>query len=230
LLHHAEASDSADLVREALAGDQAALARLVGTLTPVIQDRVVRTLLVRRIHLSGRRDVRQELEDLTQEVFLYLFTGDSHVLRGWEDGRGLSLKNFVGLISERHVVSLLRSGRRNPWKEEPVPAGALDAARPDPGPEEVTAGREQLGLLLERLRASLSPFGYYLFELLFVQQLSVRETISISGLSADAVYAWRSRLRHLARELMVELSRKAVPTGGTRKGRAEPARIPPRAS
>src|SRR5215831_17740303 len=134
-----DAEDCVGLVREALTGDQAALTRLVALLTPVIQARVARTLLAHRPRLGGGRDVRQEVEDLTQEVFLSLFVKDGQVLRSWEAGRGLSLQNFVGLVSERQVVSLLRSGKRNPWKEEPSPAEELDAAAEDGGPEEVTA-------------------------------------------------------------------------------------------
>lgn len=212
-----DAEETVGLVREALAGDREALARLVAALTPVIQARVARTLLARRSCLGGDRNVRQEVEDQTQEIFLSLFTKDGHVLRSWEAERGLSLENFVGLVSERHVVSFLRSGKRNPWKEEPSPVEDLDGASLERGPEEVTASREQLRLLLERMREKLSPLGRHLFELLFVQERSLSETMAASGLSADAVYAWRSRLRRLAQELLAELSGKAAPARKTRK-------------
>lgn len=209
--------DASRLVREALAGDRNALARLVAVLTPVIQARVARTLLARRSLLGADRNVRQEVEDLTQEIFLSLFARDGRVLRRWEAERGLSLENFVGLVSERYVVSFLRSGKRNPWKEEPSPVEDLDGASADRGPEEVTASREQLRLLLERLRERLSPLGRHLFELLFVQERSLPETMAASGLSADAVYAWRSRLRRLAQEILAELSGKSAPARKSRK-------------
>ncbi len=199
---------SAGLVQRALAGDQTALSRLVAGLTPVVQARVARTLLARRSRLGRGRDVRQEVEDMSQEVFLSLFSRSAHVLRSWQAERGLSLENFVGLIAERQVVSFLRSGRRNPWKEDPTAAEDLDAIDPDRGPEEVTASREQLSLLLERLREKLCPLGHQLFVLLFVQEMSVGERMAESGLSADAVYAWRSRLRRLAQQLLAELSGK----------------------
>lgn len=193
----------------------------MAVLTPVIQARVARTLLARRSRLAAHRNVRQQVEDLTQEVFLSLFTKGGHVLRSWDEGRGLSLENFVGLVSERHVVSFLRSSRRNPRKEEAVLAEAFEDAARDPGPEEATASREQLRLLLERLRENLSPLGWHVFELLFVQELSLAETMASSGLSADAVYAWRSRLRRLAKNLMAELSGKTEPARTTREGRTE---------
>jgi RNA polymerase sigma factor (sigma-70 family) len=210
--------DTAGLVQRALAGDPASLARLVAVLTPVIQSRVARTLLARRHRLASGRDVRQEVEDLSQEVFLALFSRDAQVLSSWQAERGLSLENFVGLVAERQVLSFLRSGRRNPWKEDPtLAAGELEPEAPDSGPEEVAAGREHLALLLDRLREELSPLGRRLFELLFVQELSQAEVQAASGLSADAVYAWRSRLRRLAQKLLAELSGNAPPARNTWK-------------
>jgi RNA polymerase sigma-70 factor (ECF subfamily) len=203
-MHHEE---TAGLVRQALTGDQAALTRLVAALTPVIQARVARTLLARRSLLASGRNVRQEVEDLSQEVFLALFARDAHVLRAWQAERGLSLENFVGLVAERQVLSFLRSGRRNPWKEDPTfLEDELEPEALESGPEEVAASREHLALLLDRLREELSPLGRRLFDLLFVQELSLPEVRAASGLSADAVYAWRSRLRRLAQKLLAEMS------------------------
>ena len=202
----------ADLVRSALAGDPTALNRLVAVLTPVVQARVARTLLAHRFLLAGGRDLRQEVEDLSQDVFLKLFSRDAHVLRSWQAELGLSLENFVGMVAEREVWSFLRSGRRNPRKEDPsIPLEELKAEVLEPGPEKVATIREHLGLLLDRLREELSPLGWWLFELLFVQELSVNEVRDASGLSADAVYAWRSRLRSLARKLEAEMSGNTGP-------------------
>jgi RNA polymerase sigma-70 factor (ECF subfamily) len=200
--------EAAGLLRQALAGDQRALTRLVSKLTPVIQARVARTLLSRRSLLAGGRSVRQEVEDQTQEIFLSLFSRDSRVLRSWHAERGLGLESFVGLVAERHIVSFLRSGKRNPTKEDSF-LEDLEPATLDSGPEEVTASREELRLLLDRMREELSPLGRQLFELLFVQELTLPEVTAASGLSADAVYAWRSRLRRLAQRLLAELSGSA---------------------
>ncbi len=197
-------------VERALAGDQAALTRLVDDLTPVIQARVARVLLLRRQGASAGRDVRQEVEDLTQEVFLILFDDGGKVLRGWSPERGLSLRNFAGLVAERRTVSILRSGKRSPWKEDPTFAEELDEPAPTPGPEAAAASRETLRLLLHRLTEELSPLGRQLFELLFLQELPVREVIDRTGMSSDAIYAWRSRLRRLARRILADLSETAT--------------------
>lgn len=208
----------ADLVRRALTGDQAALTRLVAVLTPVIQARVARTLLARRFRLAGGRDVHQEVEDLSQDVFLALFSRDAHVLRSWQAERGLSLESFVGLVAERQVLSFLRSGRRNPRLETSILAeDELDPEDPDSGTEEVVASREHVALLLDRLREELSPLGWRLFDLLFIQELSQAEVQAATGLSADAVYAWRSRLRRLVRKLLDEMSGNTTPARKTWK-------------
>ena len=202
-----DAESTADLVRRALAGDQAALTELVAVLTPVIQARVARTLLARRDRFAGGRNVRQEVEDLSQEVFLALFSREAHILRSWEPERGLSLENFVGLVAERQVLSFLRSGRRNPRQETSAfEEEDLELEAPESGPEEVTASRERLTFLLDRMREELSPLGRRIFDLLFIQDLSLPEVTAASGLSADAVYTWRLRLRRLAKKLLAEVS------------------------
>ncbi len=190
----------------ALLGDEGALARLVHRLTPVVQARVARKLLLSRDRSGGSRDVRQEVEDLTQEIFLILFAEDGRVLRGWDPARGLSLANFVGLVAERQTVSILRSGKRSPWRDDPTLSDELERIASPIEMETGVASREVLGLLFDRLTEELSPLGRRLFDLLLVEETPVAEAIEETGLSADAIYAWRSRLRRLARSLLAELS------------------------
>src|SRR6185312_3601554 len=107
--------------------------------------------------------------------------------------------------------SLLAAGREALsfplLKEEPaLTVGEIDVVAPDPSPVKAAASRQQLALLLERLREELSPQGWQLFDLLFLQDLSQAEVRAASGFSAVAVYAWHSRLRRLARRLRDELS------------------------
>lgn len=204
--------DTVSLVKRALDGHPAAQNELVALLTPVIQARVARTLLARRSLLAVGCSVRQEVENLSQDVWLALFDRDARVLRSWKPERGLSLPNFAGLVAERQVLSYLRNGRRNPWKEELSFADdELDPEAPDSGPEEIAISREHLSLLHDRLREELSPLGWHLFDLLFIQELSQAEVQAATGLSADAVYQWRSRLRREAKRLLAEMSETPPP-------------------
>lgn len=193
-------------VRAALDGQPDAVRALVGTLTPVVQARVARVLL-RRQGASRGRDVRQEVEDLSQEVFVALFAREAKVLRSWDPARGMSLRNFVGLVAEREVASILQSGRRSPWKEDPTLGDELDRrAGPSTDHAARVESKEMFLVVLERLRARLSPKGMDLFERLLVRQEDVKSVCAATGMSADAVYAWRSRLGKLVREIAGEIA------------------------
>ncbi|MCP3963702.1 MAG: hypothetical protein GY719_38185 [bacterium] len=207
----------ADVTR-ALSGDEAALSRLVDQLTPVIQGRGAGMVLGRSAAAGAR--LRQEVEDLVQEVFLALFSDGARVLLSWDPARGMSLKSFVRLVAERKAISILRSGRKNPRLEEPTSPEDLDDVCPRAGSERLVASRELLADLLERLEAELSPLGWRLFRWLFVEERSVAQICREADLSADAVYAWRSRLRRLAHRL-----RREIEPDGPWKRRLKTARM-----
>lgn len=195
---------SPELVERALAQDRDALRSLVDVLTPVIQARVARALLRRAASSSGR-NIRQEVEDLTQEVFVSLFAEGGRALRAWEPQRGLSLLNFVGFLAERQVASILRTARRSPWTEDPTLTEAFDGPAQEANVELRVESQQMLGALLDRLKEELSPLGLSLFEQLFIHQRSVAEVCEQTGMSRDAVYAWQSRLGRLSRKLGAEL-------------------------
>lgn len=200
-----EAAIKAHLKR-ALAGNEAAMRGLVQALTPVIQGRVARTLL-RRAPSARGRNTRQELEDLVQEVFAALLSHQGRALLAWDQARGLSFERFVAFLAEREVGMIMRTGKRNPWTEDPtlddtiVRLGGSTASH-----EEVVASRELLEQLGERLRERLSPKGRQFFQLLYIEDQSVDAVAQRTGTSPDALYAWRSRLSRLVRELRDELA------------------------
>ncbi len=187
-------SSDTELVLRAVTGDRASIRALVDRLTPVVQARVGRALYRWRGSARGR-DLRQELLDLTQEVFAELFARQGRVLRSWDPAKGLSLENFAGLVATRRALSALRSRRQSPFTEEPTAAEDLDTRDTRPGAEATVASRELFTEILKRLTEELSPQGMQLFTLLFLEQRSVEEVQAEAGLSRDAVYAWRSRLR-----------------------------------
>lgn len=195
-----------DLLERALLGGWAAQCELVDLLTPVIQKRVARELLNWRQGASSGRNVRQEVEDLSQEVFVTLFDHDARVLRTWKPERGLSLLNFVGLVARRRAAGILRNGKRSPWRDDPTLIEEFDEPDDIVSPEELTASREMLHLVLDGLKVVLSPYGWQIFDLLFLQELSPEEVVRKTGKSLDAIYKWQSRLYRLARQIREELS------------------------
>jgi RNA polymerase sigma-70 factor (ECF subfamily) len=205
------------LLQGSLRGDAAVTRQLVEKLTPVVHVRVARALLRSPEARRQGRDLRQETEDLVQEIFSALFADRARALRGWDSTRGLSLANFVGMIAEHQVASILRRGRRSPWKEEATTADSLDrSAGSSEGAHGRVYSREVLTQLLARLRVELSPRGYELFEKLVVEDKSVEAVCQETALSADAVYAWRSRLGKQARKIYDEITRDAPSSGRLR--------------
>lgn len=195
-----------ELLRRALAGDRAAARGLVDVLSPVVHARVARKLLRSGLARKQGRELRQEIEDFVQEVFVALFAGGGRQLRAWDPARGMSLLNFVGLLAEHEVDSILRSGRRSPWSEEATKEESIErrAGSTDSAHGRVSS-REILAKILERLRAQLTPAGIQMFQLLVVEERSVEDVCRQTGMTADAVYAWRSRLGKQAREIREEL-------------------------
>lgn len=206
------------LVERALGGDEIACRTLVDALTPVVQARVNRAL-DRRAALGRGRRVRQEMLDLTQEVFLALFARDGRVLRRWDPERGASLETFVGLIAEREVRAVLRSKRRSPWTEDPTrhddfaasatasTATSTAMSTADPAADRRMVGKETLREVLDRLRTRLSDRGLELFEALVVDGMSVDDVAAAHGMSREAIYTWRSRLRKTVAEIAAELEK-----------------------
>ena len=199
-------TDDAPLVERALRGDQQAVRKLIEQLTPVIQARVARTLLRHGANSRSPETIRSEVEDLTQEVFTMLFSDGGRVLANWDPNKGLSLTNYVGLVTERRLVSLLRSNKRNPWRESPASSGSIDAnITPQTGTEREVVARQFLETVLDRLRLRLSERGLYMFRVLFVEDRNANDVAATLGLSRAAVDQWRSRCKKLLREIADEL-------------------------
>jgi len=197
-----EAQDPHLLIQEALAGDPASVRALVDRLSPVISKRVAATLW----RLGGRRNVPQDAADMVQDVFLSLFQADGKALRAWDPARGMSLDSFVGLLAQHQVVSILRSGRTTPWREELKDAEhfeSLGAAAASP--ERVTSARADLRALLDRLRECLSPRGLELFQRIIIDEEPLESLTATTGLTRDAIYQWKSRLTRTIRTLAAEI-------------------------
>jgi RNA polymerase sigma-70 factor (ECF subfamily) len=193
------------LVCRALSGERAAVTILVAELMPVVQARVGRALL-RRAKSANRYAARSRVQDLTQDVFVELFRDDGRLLRMWDAARGLSLRSFVGLVAEQRVLGVLRSRKRSPWTEDPSEDEVLHG-RPahDAGPEVLLLSRESLTIVLDIVRAELTPLGMSMFEQLVVNQDDAAEVCGRTGMTPASVHAWHSRIRKLLRRIGREL-------------------------
>lgn len=217
-----DTTGATELVARVLAGDVAALRAMVARLTPILEARVLRVLRRSRAGLSQRRAAPQEIEDMVQEVFVSLLEDDARAIRSWKAELGLSFENFAGLVAERQTSSILRSGRRSPWRDEPTEAAALEEGMSHvDGPEARVASREVVHAVLDALREELSPRGLILFEVIVVEGRPVEDVCRDFRMLPDAVYAWRSRLLKRARAIAI-----ALESGGAMSGVDAPPRTP----
>lgn len=195
------------LIEQALGGDAVAVRALVDDLAPVIAKRVAATLW----RANSKRNVRQDASDMIQDVFLALFQSEGKALRAWTPGRGMSLHSFVGLLARHQVVSILRSGRTSPWREELGDGGDFDELQGDAEtPEAVFSSREHMTVLFSRLRDTLSPRGMELFQRLVVDEEPLEAVAAGTGMTREALYQWRSRLLRTLRTLAAEIDGPAM--------------------
>lgn len=181
-----------ECIEAAVAGNAAAMRRLVGVLTPVVQARVARALL--RRGKPGGRDLRQDVADFTQEAFVALFANGGRALTSWDPRGGRSLSNYVGQRVEWFVASLLRGA---PLIEYTVPDSPHKGAC-------VVECRDSVRRVVAGIERKWPKEGLKLFYMLFVLQAPSKEVGDELGLSSDAVDHWRFRLREYARGLLLE--------------------------
>lgn len=141
---------------------------------------------------------------MVQEVFLALFDHDGRILRAWDPSKGRGLTSFVKLIARHQVVAVLRSDRRCPWTEDPTPVERMKLENEE-SPEELFVEAESARRLVEALRERLSTRSMYLFEELYVEERSVDEVCSDAGMTRDALYAWRTRVKRQLRDIAEKL-------------------------
>jgi RNA polymerase sigma factor (sigma-70 family) len=214
-----------ELVNAALARDRIACRALIAQLAPVVRQRVAKMLL-QSAGRSGRAPGPADVDDLAHDVFVVLFDREGRVLKAWDPARGLSLRNFVGLVAQREAAAILRSGRRSAWAEDPTPEDVqlgVDAHTP----ERQAAAREELELLLSCLRERLSPRGLLLFEALFCDHQAVEHVCERFGMTPNAVYSFRNRLQSLVAQIQAELGTRpsGLRTLGSQPSAAEPAAL-----
>ena len=193
------------LVALVVGRDAGACRQLVRRLTPIVQRRVAR----RCEHFSHVRQApleRARVLDLTQEVLVVLFEDDAAVLRSWEPARGLSLDNFVGRVAEREAAAILRSGRRSAWAETPTASDLIELDARTDGVEQRVTSRDELLEIWHRLEEQLSARGLALFEALLIEERPIDEICERFETTANALYAFRSRVRERLQGIRRELA------------------------
>jgi RNA polymerase sigma factor (sigma-70 family) len=198
--------DTSDLIHRATAGDVKAVRALVGRITPIVKARATRAL-----HRHGRglarRDVGQEVGDLVQLVLSALFQDGGKLVFDWDPERGRSFDNYIALVADSRISSVLRTRRGQVWPDDPTEDEDLEDSSPSQrDAEAAVSSRQELSLILGRLRASAPDRAYHLFTLLYVDEKSAEEVSALVGLSVENVHTHKSRLGKLARRIASEIA------------------------
>lgn len=190
------------LVRRALDGHKGAMRMLVRRLVPVIRSRVS-VYLNRR----GGRLGHQDVDDLTQEIWLTLMERDGHLLRTYDAERGKSLEGYVGLTCRRELWRrnrALNAERRGGGQDDAPLEAAARTAGDSPDPEALAMGRDLLDSLQGHLEANLAERGRLVLAAIYEDHRSPAETAELMGVRQQVVYNWMHKIRTLTREHLGE--------------------------
>jgi len=185
---------------------------LAGCLTRIRQrDQIAAREMVEHLHPLVIRIVRSHLprrvaeEDLTQEIFLKMFT------RLDQYQGAVPFPHWVSRIAVTTCIDHLRAQKRRPeyrWADlSEEEAGVLDAVTADESasaPDDALAARE----LLERLLGELKPDDQVVIRLLDLEQKSIAEISALTGWNQSLVKVRAFRARRKLQKLFGELERK----------------------
>lgn len=194
-----------DVIRLAVVQrDREAVRLVVRSLTPIIRFRATRSLVRARGKGGSAATLRDEVDDVTQDVFVRLLADGGRRLLAWSPERG-SASAFFGVLAQRLVINALQARRNRPWRESEARDGDLDVfAGAEHAPDTLAASREELRALGERLMAGLSERDQTLFGLIYITQADDAAIRGQMGLSRDALYQCRRRLKQRVRALVGE--------------------------
>ncbi|MEM9461333.1 MAG: sigma-70 family RNA polymerase sigma factor [Myxococcota bacterium] len=196
-------------IARACEGDDGLLGRLVDEILPAIRLEV--TFGLRRRARLFNRDANQDVDDFVQDVMVHLLGDGGKRLRAWDPARGRSLRSFVRLIARHRLCRVLEGFRGNPWDGGLDGESELDEVDADAPAFDRLLSRQQLGRLLDMLRARFNERSMQMFEWLYIEQRPVAEVCQTLGMSRAAVDQWNVRLRRLVRQLADQLDRGPSP-------------------
>lgn len=173
---------------------------LVRRLVPVIRSRVSAYL-----NRRGGRLGHQDVDDLTQEIWLALMDRDGHLLRSYDADRGKSLEGYVGLSCRRELWRrnrALNAERRGGGQDDAPLEAAATTAGDSPDPESIAMGRDLMNNLQSHLQANLAERGRLVLAAIYEDQRSPAETAELMGVRQQVVYNWMHKIRTLTRDYL----------------------------
>ncbi|MCA9546712.1 MAG: sigma-70 family RNA polymerase sigma factor, partial [Myxococcales bacterium] len=181
------------LIRKALNGHGGALRALTQRVLPVVRSRAAAYLRRR-----GGRLGAQDVDDLTQEIWLSLLEQDGRLLRAYDHSRGKSLEGYVGMVCRRELWRRNRAHlaeRRGGGVDAAPIEDAQHEAAATPDPEQATIGRDLLEGLSAFLMAELPERGQLVLKLIYEDHLGPADAAELMGVNTQVVYNWQHKIR-----------------------------------
>jgi RNA polymerase sigma factor (sigma-70 family) len=192
------------LVDRTLTGDAGARRDLLILLTPWIQ-RCVAGTMTRHVAGGLRACSPEEIRDLSQDTLVRLMKDDHAVLRKWDRARG-SLSTYVATVTHNLIVSHLRTKKKNPRTDNPLPDDPENFEGRDDELEMRLEAEDYERAVFARLEKRLGARGLTVLELT-MQGRTIEEIARIAGMSRGAVSSHHSRIRQIAAAIRQILGR-----------------------
>lgn len=194
------AESTAELLEGCIAGDPDARTTLVEKYSGIVSYGV--TVIFQQF---GRPYRKEEIEDLSQDVFLALFDNDSRKLKQYQGRNGCSLASWLRVVANRFTIDRLRREGRTISLDDPESGESwrVREARPDsrPGPEPQLEAAERAARVRE-LVTHLPPKDQMFVQLFYFQGLPIDEVATTIGITTNAAYVRKMRLHQKLRKLV----------------------------
>lgn len=152
----------------------------------------------------GRPSRKEEIEDLSQEVFLALFDQDARKLRQYQGRNGCSLASWIRVVANRLTIDRLRKEGRTISLDDPMNAEAtkIRETRPDaaPGPEPQVEEAMRAARVREMID-DLPPKDKLFVKLFYFQGMPIEEVAETIGVTTNAAYVRKMRLHEKLRRI-----------------------------
>jgi len=188
-----------ELLQGCIRGDAGARRRLVEEYSGIVSYGV--SVIFQQF---GRPSRKEEIEDMSQEVFLALFDQDARKLRQYQGRNGCSLASWIRVVANRLTIDRLRKEGRTISLDDPGNAEAtkIRDTRPDaaPGPEPQVEEAMRAARVREMID-DLQPKDRMFVRLFYFKGLPIEEVAQALDITTNAAYVRKMRLHEKLRRI-----------------------------
>ncbi|MBU6280640.1 sigma-70 family RNA polymerase sigma factor [bacterium] len=188
-----------ELLQGCIRGDAGARRRLVDEYSGIVSYGV--SVIFQQF---GRPSRKEEIEDMSQEVFLALFDQDARKLRQYQGRNGCSLASWIRVVANRLTIDRLRKEGRTISLDDPGNAEAtkIRETRPDgtPGPEPQVEEAMRAARVREMIEDLPSKDRLFV-QLFYFQGLPIEEVAQNLSITTNAAYVRKMRLHEKLRRI-----------------------------